>query len=200
VADRHSADSSKESQKRPRDWLSQLPNSLVFSLTPDEFREMTRRAMRAIEDVCGVSPKLYRGAKLLHCVQDLLGVRDSAELGLYSRFQHLSRIVHDRYGVPGFHRHCQSDPYTFWFDHGRFPLQRYNCRRKQVTPVVVELTCAYFLTDTRLRGFTGSIASSKQPACVYTHPWELDPDQPRMAKGLISSSAPTQVSEAWVEK
>jgi hypothetical protein len=25
-----------------------------------------------------------------------------------------------------------------------------------------------------------------QPACVYTHPWELDPNQPRVANGFIS--------------
>jgi hypothetical protein len=26
----------------------------------------------------------------------------------------------------------------------------------------------------------------QEPACIYTHPWELDPDQPRMTTGLIS--------------
>ena len=26
----------------------------------------------------------------------------------------------------------------------------------------------------------------KQPACIYFHPWEIDPDQPRLASGLIA--------------
>jgi hypothetical protein len=25
-----------------------------------------------------------------------------------------------------------------------------------------------------------------QPACIYFHPWEIDPDQPRLASGLIA--------------
>ncbi|MCX6630023.1 MAG: DUF3473 domain-containing protein, partial [Candidatus Solibacter sp.] len=25
-----------------------------------------------------------------------------------------------------------------------------------------------------------------QPACVYFHPWEIDPDQPRLASGLVA--------------
>ena len=25
-----------------------------------------------------------------------------------------------------------------------------------------------------------------QPACIYFHPWELDPEQPRLAEGLVS--------------
>ena len=41
----------------------------------------------------------------------------------------------------------------------------------------------YRYTATGIRQINGV---DGQPACVYTHPWELDPNQPRVANGLIS--------------
>jgi hypothetical protein len=84
---------------------------LVYSLTPAQFREDTVRAVEALENACGVTPRLYR-APLLHYASVSLGPEILVECG----FQCDSSIVpinHDRYGIPGLNataRFCKRLP------------------------------------------------------------------------------------------
>jgi len=42
----------------------------------------------------------------------------------------------------------------------------------------------YCYTAAGVRRINGS---EGQPACLYFHPWELDPDQPRLTSSLVST-------------
>lgn len=156
---------------------------LVSSLTPDEFREDTRRAVAAIEDACGVTPRLYRAPSYSITAGSLWALEVLVECG-FTHDSSIYPIRHDRYGIPDF---------------GRAP-------RTVATPAggILEIPVAtavalgrnvpvggggylrllpYRYTAAGIRRINGS---DRQPACVYFHPWELDAAQPRLAQSRIA--------------
>jgi polysaccharide deacetylase family protein (PEP-CTERM system associated) len=156
---------------------------LVTSLTPAEFREDTRRAVAAIEDACGVTPRLYRAPSYSITAECLWALEVLAECG-FTHDSSIYPIRHDRYGIPDF---------------GRQP-------RTVATPAggIVEIPVAttvvlgrnipaggggylrllpYRYTAAGIRRIN---AADRRPACVYFHPWELDTGQPRLAPGRIA--------------
>src|SRR5215471_6166358 len=80
---------------------------LVYDLTPTEFREDTVRAMRSVEDACGVSPKLYRAPSYSIVNRSIWALDILADLG-FTHDSSIYPIVHDRYGIPGFPRHAHT--------------------------------------------------------------------------------------------
>src|ERR1700704_68495 len=81
-------------------------HQLVYSLTPAQFRQDTVRAVEAIENAGGVTPRLYRAPSYSITQESLWALEILVECG----FQCDSSIVpinHDRYGIPGFKRHSQ---------------------------------------------------------------------------------------------
>jgi polysaccharide deacetylase family protein (PEP-CTERM system associated) len=159
-------------------------HQLVFNLTPREFREDTLRAIESIEDACGVVPKVYRAPSYSIVANSLWALDVLAELG-FSHDSSICPIVHDRYGIPGFPRHAHnintaSGPIM------EVPIATVQLSPKQVAPVgggAYLRLFPYRYTATGIRQINGV---DGQPACVYTHPWELDPNQPRVANGFIS--------------
>lgn len=157
---------------------------LVFSLTPNEFREDTRRAMRVIEDVFGVSPKLYRAPSYSIVAKSFWALEILAELG-FTHDSSIYPIVHDRYGVPGFPRHAHPI-HTPSGSIMEVPIATVQLSAKQVMPVGGGAYLRLFPYRCTAAGIRRLNNVEHKPACIYTHPWELDPDHPRVAKGLIS--------------
>ena len=94
-------------------------------------------------------------------------------------------IVHDRYGIPGFPRRAHiistpSGPIT------EVPIATVRLSASQVTPVGGGAYLRLFPYRYTAAGIRKINNVDQQPACIYTHPWELDPEQPRMANGFIS--------------
>jgi polysaccharide deacetylase family protein (PEP-CTERM system associated) len=159
-------------------------HKLVYSLTPTEFREDTRQAMHAIEDVCGLSPRLYRAPSYSIVSKSFWALDILAELG----FTHDSSIypmVHDRYGIPGFSRHAHTIQ-TLSGPILEVPIATARLSAKHVTPVGGGAYLRLFPYRYAAAGIRQINRVEQQPACIYTHPWELDPDQPRVTKGFIS--------------
>jgi polysaccharide deacetylase family protein (PEP-CTERM system associated) len=159
-------------------------HQLVYNLSPIEFRDDTLRAMRAIEAACGVSPKLYRAPSYSIVSKSFWAFDVLAELG-FTHDSSVYPIVHDRYGVPGFPRHSQtvttpSGPIV------EVPIATVQLSAKQVAAVGGGAYLRLFPYRYTAAGIRKINNIEQQPACVYTHPWEVDPDQPRVANGLIS--------------
>lgn len=157
---------------------------LVYSLTPEEFRQDTRHAMHAIEDACGVTPKLYRAPSYSIVSKSFWALEILAELG-FTHDSSIYPIVHDRYGVPGFRRHA----HTIHTGSGAIvevPIATVRLSSKRVTPVGGGAYLRLFPYRYAAAGIRQINRVEQEPACIYTHPWELDPDQPRMTRGLIS--------------
>ena len=159
-------------------------HQLVTRMTPEEFRDDTRRAVGAIEDACGLQPRAYRAPSYSVTSQSLWALEIIVESG-FRYDSSIYPIQHDRYGIPGFGRHAQ------WLEtpSGRIlevPVATARLVGDLIAPVggggyLRLLPCRYTAAGIR------SINNVElQPACIYFHPWELDPFQPRLAKGLIA--------------
>lgn len=157
---------------------------LVYNLTPAEFRDDTRRAMQAIQDACGVTPKLYRAPSYSIVERSLWALEILAELG-FTHDSSIYPIVHDRYGIPGFPRHAHkmatpSGPIL------EVPIATVQLPGGQVAPVGGGGYLRLFPYRYTAAGIRRINAEEHEPACIYTHPWEVDPGQPRVTKGFIS--------------
>jgi polysaccharide deacetylase family protein (PEP-CTERM system associated) len=156
----------------------------IYTQTPAVFRSETCKAKRLLEEAAGMSILGYRAASYSITQQSLWALDILAEEG----FQYDSSIFpirHDLYGIP---------------NHPRFP----HVLHGHGTSPIVELP----LSTVRLAGVNFPVAGGgylrlfpyaithlamrylnrreKQPAIVYFHPWELDPQQPRMPAGRLS--------------
>jgi polysaccharide deacetylase family protein (PEP-CTERM system associated) len=158
-------------------------HNLVYNLSPQEFRRDTRQAIRAIEDACGVTPRAYRAPSYSITERSLWALETLVECG-FTHDSSIYPISHDRYGIPGFGRHSQllqtpSGPIR------EIPIATVELSSKQVAPVgggAYLRLLPYCYTAAGIRRIN---QEDRQPACVYFHPWEIDPEQPRIAKGLL---------------
>ena len=159
-------------------------HQLVYSLTPQEFRIDTRRALTAIEDACGVTPRLYRAPSYSITEESMWALEILVEEGFLGDSS-IYPIAHDRYGIPGSPRFAhvirtRAGPIC------EFPIATVRISGERVAPIggggYLRLL-PYRYTSAGIRRLN---RDENQPACMYFHPWEIDPDQPRLASGLIA--------------
>jgi polysaccharide deacetylase family protein (PEP-CTERM system associated) len=159
---------------------------LVFDLTPEEFTSDTKRAIRAIEDSCGVTPRSYRAPSYSIIQRSIWALEVLVECG-FTHDSSIYPISHDRYGIPGFRRtaHVVDTPSGPIME---VPVATAELFGGRVTPVggggYLRLL-PYCYTGAGIRRIN---RLEQQPACVYFHPWELDRKLPQMAKGLLATA------------
>ena len=159
-------------------------HQLIFDLTPEQFRSDTQEAVRAISDASGQAPRLYRAPSYSITTQSLWALEILVECG-FTLDSSIYPISHDRYGIPTFSRHAQ----TIYTPSGpilEVPIATVRLYRDWVSPVggggyLRLLPYSYTAAGIRRINQRESL-----PACIYFHPWELDPEQPRIAPGWIS--------------
>jgi polysaccharide deacetylase family protein (PEP-CTERM system associated) len=156
---------------------------LVYDQTPRAFREDVRRAKAILEAASGVEVVGYRAPSYSITPQSLWALDILIEEG-YRYDASIFPIRHDRYGIPLSPRH----------------------------PYVVERPAGSLLeapaSTTRIGSFNLPVAGGgyfrilpyawtkwgigrvnrveRRAAIFYLHPWEVDPDQPRLRAGLLS--------------
>jgi polysaccharide deacetylase family protein (PEP-CTERM system associated) len=157
---------------------------LVYDLTPEEFRADTLRAVQAIEDACGVKPRIYRAPSYSITRKSMWALELLIECG-FSYDSSIFPISHDRYGIPGFDRrpHLITTPSGSLLE---IPVATVALARQNVLPIggggyLRLLPYRYFSAGIRRTNH-----DEKLPVCIYFHPWELDPEQERLPLGLIS--------------
>jgi polysaccharide deacetylase family protein (PEP-CTERM system associated) len=156
----------------------------VYSLSPDEFRLDTKRAKQVIEDAAGVAVNGYRApswsiTKLCLWALDIL-----AEEG-FTYDSSIYPIHHDLYGVPGAKRF----PYTYTCSNG-LTLREYPPATLRLMGTNLPVAGGGYLrifpsafTELAFNKFENSYG---ERVVVYLHPWEVDPEQPRIAGSLKS--------------
>jgi polysaccharide deacetylase family protein (PEP-CTERM system associated) len=157
---------------------------LIYELTPAQFKEDTVLAQNAIEDACGICPRVYRACSFSITSRSLWALEVLAECG-FTHDSSIYPIVHDRYGLPGFGRfarmlHTPSGPIY------EVPIATVQISAGRVAPVGGGAYLRLFPYRYTAAGLRRVNQEEQRPACVYFHPWELDPGQPRLAKGLLS--------------
>src|SRR6185295_7931101 len=92
---------------------------------------------------------------------------------------------HDRYGIPGYERHAHvvntpSGPIK------EIPIATVELWNNRIAPIggggYMRLL-PYRYTSAGIRRMN---REEQQPACIYFHPWELDPQQPRLASARVA--------------
>jgi polysaccharide deacetylase family protein (PEP-CTERM system associated) len=148
---------------------------LVYELTPEEFREDTRKAKSILEQTSGKKVQGYRAPSYSITARSLWALEILEELG-FTYDSSIFPIHHDRYGLPSAPR--------FKYRHPHLNLVEY--------PISTALICGrkipiagggyfrlfpYRFTRWALRRINNC---EQQPFIFYFHPWEIDPGQPRM--------------------
>src|SRR6185437_9435959 len=75
-------------------------HGLVYQHTPGEFRKDTQRAVAAIADACGLTPRIYRAPSYSITAKSLWALEILVECG-FTHDSSIYPIAHDRYGIPG---------------------------------------------------------------------------------------------------
>ena len=157
---------------------------LVYDLTPLEFKQDTERAVRAIEDAAGVAPRVYRAPSFSITSRSLWALEVLVECG-FTHDSSVYPIQHDRYGIPGFGRHAQS-LHTSSGSIVEVPAATVRLPGDRIAPVAG----GGYLRLLPYRYIAAGIRRINEdegaPACLYFHPWELDPELPRLASGWTS--------------
>ena len=156
---------------------------LVYDLSPDEFRNDLRQSRDAIEQVLGEPVTAFRAASFSITKRSLWSLEILAEEG-FRVDSSVFPIHHDRYGIPDAptHLHRLSTPAGMLWE---FPLAVV-----RIAGVNVPVGGGGYFRLFPLRWTMGCLRrinrKAGQPFVFYVHPWEIDPDQPRMngASGL----------------
>jgi polysaccharide deacetylase family protein (PEP-CTERM system associated) len=161
-----------------------LTHELVYRQTPEVFREETRTSKAMLEDIIGAPVIGYRAASYSITAQSLWALDILCELG-FRYDSSIFPIAHDRYGIPG----ASTRPGPISAPNGQriveFPLST-----RVVLGVRVPVAgggyfrlLPYWFTRWALAGVNRHDA---MPFVFYLHPWEIDPDQPRVRASLLS--------------
>jgi polysaccharide deacetylase family protein (PEP-CTERM system associated) len=159
-------------------------HELIYKQTPAQFRRDTERAVAAIENACGATPRVYRAPSYSITRESFWALEILVECG-FTHDSSIYPIAHDRYGIPGFERH----PHVIETPSGpihEFPIATVQLGKDQIAPVgggayLRLLPCRY----TRA-GIRRVNREEGKPVCIYLHPWEMDPGQPHMARGMVA--------------
>jgi len=157
----------------------------IFDLTPQEFREDTRRAKAVIEDRTGKRVAGYRAPSFSITKKSYWALDILAEEG----FQYDSSIYpveHPSYGIADASR----TPYLINTSSGpilEFPMPTLAIGSKR-SPIGGGAYLRLLPYSYTLRSIRYLNQHEDFPVCVYIHPWELDPEQPRMG-GSLSTRA-----------
>jgi polysaccharide deacetylase family protein (PEP-CTERM system associated) len=157
-------------------------HELVYGQTPALFREDIKKAKTILEDILG-SPILgYRAPSFTITRETHWALQILVEEG-YRYDSSVFPVYHDVYGMPGADPWCHSintSAGILWeipptmVKLAGFPLPIAGGGYLRLFPYAV------------LRALLRRAETQGHPLVVYLHPWELDPNQPRMMGPLLS--------------
>jgi polysaccharide deacetylase family protein (PEP-CTERM system associated) len=159
-------------------------HQLIYSQTQEVFREETLRAKRFLEDVIGKPVTGYRAASF-SITRDSLWALDVLIDAGFEYDSSVFPIRHDRYGIPG----ASPEPGRIMAPSKRtlveFPMSAAKFFGVQV-PVSgggYFRILPYWVTRAGLKQIN---EKAGRPFTFYLHPWEVDPEQPRVKVGAFS--------------
>ena len=161
-----------------------MSHRLIYSQTPEEFRRETRDAKALLEDLAQRPVVGYRAATYSITSRSLWALDVLCEEG----FQYDSSIFpmrHDRYGIPD----AEPKPHVLTTPGGgrlvEFPISvlRYGGAKLPVAGGGYFRLFPYRFTRWALR----KLNSQQQEFVFYVHPWEVDPEQPRVQEASALS-------------
>lgn len=148
----------------------------VYSLTPKEFQQDTRQAVHAIEQAAGVRVRGYRAPTWSITRKSLWAIKILAAEG-FTYDSSIYPVHHDLYGIPG----AVAKPHFLKMDSGvllEIPPSTYSLGPWRLPAAgggylrILPLKFSFMAIDQQ--------AHINALPVVYLHPWEIDPEQPRL--------------------
>jgi polysaccharide deacetylase family protein (PEP-CTERM system associated) len=149
---------------------------LVWELGAAAFRADVRRAKHAVEQAAGAVVRGYRAPNYSIRPDTPWAFAILAEEG-FVYDSSIYPVVHDRYGFPDAPRFAHRGPGGSDLDLWEVPVGTARFARTNL-PIGGGFFRLFPLACTRAAVASVNRAE-RQPAVLYVHPWELDPDQPR---------------------
>lgn len=152
-------------------------HDLLYTMTPQRFREETRRAVDAISSITGHAVTAYRAAFFSLTRASYWALDELAALGFHYDSS-IFPVRNWRYGIPDF------DVRPQWIETESGGIYELPITVRRVLGRNVPATGgAYFriypyeVTRANLR----ALEHEGRPLVFYLHPWELDPGHPRVS-------------------
>lgn len=159
-------------------------HQLIYKQDPRIYRDETKKARDILEDITNSAVAGYRAASYSITRQSLWALDVLTELG----FKYDSSIVpvhHDLYGIPDMPR----NPHTLKAPNGKeiieFPPSTLSLPRFNLPVAGGGYFRLYPFWFTRM-ALKWVNRRDDMPFIFYLHPWEIDPDQPRMEGSWFS--------------
>jgi len=160
-------------------------HALVNEIGPAAFREDIRRSKQLLEDLTGEGILGYRAPSYSITRESMWAFDILLEEG-FVYDSSIFPIIHDIYGIPNAKRF----PFEVAAAGGvvrEFPMSTIEVPGiKYRIPVAGGGYLRLFPSWLLIRAMRHINNSEKQPAVLYFHPWEIDPEQPRIKAGLRS--------------
>ncbi|MEX1081863.1 MAG: XrtA system polysaccharide deacetylase [Halofilum sp. (in: g-proteobacteria)] len=158
-------------------------HELVYRQDPKTFREETMRSKDVLEDQAQQPVEGYRAASYSITPASLWALDILVELG-FTWDSSIFPIHHDRYGIPTAPRwpHTLRTPSGYTLTELPLTTWQVGGQRLPVAGGGYFRLYPYALTRYGLRAVNGE----GRPFIFYLHPWEVDPDQPRIRAGWRS--------------
>ena len=160
-------------------------HQLIYGQTPAVFREETMRAKACLEDQAQRPVLGYRAASYSITRRSLWALDVLAELG-FAYDSSIFPIRHDRYGIPGSPRW----PHRLTAPNGgsliEFPPSTFSLLGYRLPVAGGGYFRLYPYPFTRF-ALAQLNRAEGQPFIFYLHPWEIDPEQPRIRAGWLST-------------
>ena len=156
---------------------------LVYRLTPREFKADAQRAKDLVEQACGRAIQGYRAPSYSITLKSLWALDILRELG-FTYDSSIFPIRHDVYGIPSaprfpFRVSTRSGPLV------EYPITTFRLLGDWNWPLggggYLRIP-PFWYTRLGLR----RVQRERLPVIAYIHPWEVDPDQPKLAGPLKS--------------
>lgn len=154
----------------------------VYDMTEDEFRADTHKVKSILEDITGQPVLGYRAPSYSITQKSLWAIDILKELG-FTYDSSIFPIYHDTYGIPNAPR--------FSYRHANglleYPLStaRLLGQKIPVSGGGYFRLFPYWFTRAALRSIN---RKEGKPFVFYFHPWEIDPEQPRMSNASLVST------------
>ncbi len=153
-------------------------HQLIYTQTPDIFREETAKSKRILEDLAQTPITGYRAASYSITRKSLWALDILAELG-FTWDSSIFPTRHDNYGIPG----SPEEPYRIITSRGaeltEFPLTTAKVMGQAIPAAGGGYFRQYPYALSRWL-FERASENQTKPQIFYLHPWEIDPDQPRV--------------------
>jgi polysaccharide deacetylase family protein (PEP-CTERM system associated) len=152
-------------------------HQLVYEQGPDNFRRDLLQARDTLQELTGEPVRAYRAPSFSITQRSLWALEILVESG-FDTDASIYPIHHDRYGIPGF----PAAPCRITTRSGT--LREFPGPTSRVAGLNVPVGGGGYL---RLlpwavtAGLLRRVLKAERPLNIYVHPWEVDPDQPRIA-------------------